>query len=105
MTMKCNKDFPDEGKYAEYVACLMEEDSLEEIYKTAQLIAIIHLQRTIDCYERLHKEYLAGNWCYPMNKSNVDGIMKDVKYWKKIISTIDVKESDLKYFESFLVNN
>lgn len=96
-TVKCLSNYPDEGRYAQYVACLMEEDSLEEVYKTALLIADIHLRKLIKLWKKMHRDYLAGRHCYPMCKSNVKQYLKDIKEWEEISDSIDVHESDLVY--------
>lgn len=105
ITLKSKSTYPDEALYVEYALSLMEEDSLEEFYKTVLLLASIHLNNSITSGEDLYQKYLRGEYSYPLNKTNVKEHLNRIKTYKKVLSTIDVQESDLNYIESFKVTN
>lgn len=98
---KYSVNHPTEGMYVKYALDLLEENSLEEYYKTALLLTKKTIENSIQSFEKsklLRKK--KGYWEYPINHSPKNYICANALY-KKILKTIDVEMSDLRYFEPY----
>lgn len=88
-----------EGNYVKYALTLIEDNTLEEFYKTALLItkkrfeiAVKSELKAFEEMKRLYKDYTIED-SYKTRKQSVDTL-------QKILKTLDVEESDLLYFKS-----
>ncbi len=98
ITSGVHRTFPEEFRYAYYAVDLMEQESLEEFYKTALLITKNRLIAQTQGFQKEEENFKkTGYWSYPINTD--PRIYKSSnKLSLKTLKTIDIEESDLEYF-------
>lgn len=100
-TTRSSELFRDESLYVQYALDLLEQDSLEEYYKTALLITKNRLIKSIDSFKKSQIiKNTTGYWPYPICTNPTM-----YKRWflndEKLLKTIDVTKDDLVYFNSY----
>jgi len=101
MTCKSKSTSSEESVYVEYGLSLMEEESLEEYYKTALMITKIHLKNSVKSMQSLFDDYEKGKHCWPLYKGNIKMYKSSHEINKKALESIDIEQSDFKYIKSF----
>lgn len=90
-----------ESILVQYALDLMEYDTLEEYYKAVLLLTKNSLTRSVNSMDVLLAKYDAGEHAWPVTKKNVAGYRSSNETWRKVLSTLDITDADLKFFEQY----